>query len=38
MPMSYDYAQLPKEQLQKVKELEEQLNVTLIAFDSKYKS
>ncbi|CDQ19598.1 hypothetical protein SAMN05192559_104177 [Halobacillus karajensis] len=35
--MACDYAKLPKEQLNRVKELEEQLKVVLIAYDSKYK-
>lgn len=35
--MAFDYAELPKEKLQKVKELETQLSVVLIAYDAKYK-
>lgn len=35
--MAFDYAELPKEQLQRLKELEDQLNVVLIAYDMKYK-
>lgn len=37
LEMACDYAKLPKEQLNRVKELEEQLKVVLIAYDSKYK-
>ncbi len=35
--MAFDYAELPKEKLQRLKELEDQLNVVLIAYDMKYK-
>ncbi|WP_256438022.1 hypothetical protein [Pontibacillus sp. ALD_SL1] len=34
--MDFDYANLPKEKLQELKKLEEELDVVLIAFDSKY--
>ncbi|WP_226579093.1 hypothetical protein [Halobacillus litoralis] len=34
--MPFDYAELPKDQLKRITELEEQLNVVLIAYDSKY--
>ncbi|WIF99368.1 MULTISPECIES: hypothetical protein [Pontibacillus] len=34
--MAFDYAELPKEKLQEIKKLEEQLGIVLIAFDSKY--
>jgi hypothetical protein len=36
--MAFDYAELPSEKLSKIKELEKQMNVVLIAFDSKYKN
>ncbi len=35
--MSFDYAQLSDEKLEKIEELERQLNIVLIAFDSKYQ-
>lgn len=35
--MTFDYAELPSEKVKQIKELENQLNVVLIAFDSKYK-
>lgn len=34
--MTFDFARLPSDQLQQIKQLEEKYNIVLIAYDDKY--